>query len=438
MSKNKNAKIINTLHVARELHNSGQITQAIATYKKVLRTAPTHPDALHYLGLAYYQTGNIELAITHVKRAVVLAPTYPDAKNNLANIYKEVGRLEDAFNYYSQVLEIAPNHTDALVNIAVILREIKHSNDALVYVKRALALEPSHAVAQHNLGNIYADLQQYDLAYAAYRSALQLNPLNHNTSKSLAHILNEMGRNDEAIQVLKYLILQSPNDAIAKHLLSAYQGDNIPNRATDLYVKQTFDAFSTSFDMSLARLKYQAPQLIRDKVLATCDTSSPRSDILDIGCGTGLCGPFLKPFAHTLIGVDLSAKMLSKAQQLTLYDELHEAELCAYMQSCDRQFDYVVCADTFVYFGELQKAFEAVHKILRAGGYFIFTVELHRQNLATKDYHLQVNGRYSHSLTYLRKALETAEFEICSIEDVVLRMEYGKEVEGALVVALKH
>ena len=35
--------------------------------------------------------------------------------------------------------------------------------------------------------------------------------------------------------------------------------------------------------------------------------------MLDAGCGTGLCGPLLKPFAGRLDGVDLSPRMLAKA-----------------------------------------------------------------------------------------------------------------------------
>lgn len=185
-----------------------------------------------------------------------------------------------------------------------------------------------------------------------------------------------MGRGDEAIKILEELISRSPNDAIAKHMLAAFVGEDIPDRASDLYIKQTFDAFSSNFDTSLARLDYQAPQLVSEKLLAMIDVSSCASDILDIGCGTGLCAPYLKPHVQSLIGVDLSAKMLIKAQQLKLYDELHKAELCAFMQSCQEHFDYVICVDTFVYFGELLQAFEGAHKILHSGGHFIFTVNV--------------------------------------------------------------
>ncbi|MCX4239251.1 class I SAM-dependent DNA methyltransferase [Paraliomyxa miuraensis] len=50
-------------------------------------------------------------------------------------------------------------------------------------------------------------------------------------------------------------------------------------------------------------------------------------DVLDAGCGTGLCAPLLRPLARTLVGVDLSGKMLDQARRRGGYDELIEAEL---------------------------------------------------------------------------------------------------------------
>ena len=38
-------------------------------------------------------------------------------------------------------------------------------------------------------------------------------------------------------------------------------------------------------------------------------------DILDAGCGTGLCGPLLAPYARRLVGVDLSDGMLKHARE---------------------------------------------------------------------------------------------------------------------------
>ncbi len=55
--------------------------------------------------------------------------------------------------------------------------------------------------------------------------------------------------------------------------------------------------------------------------------------VLDAGCGTGLCAPWLVPYAHRLVGVDLSQAMLDKAAARACYDELAKADLVAFLQS---------------------------------------------------------------------------------------------------------
>ena len=52
-------------------------------------------------------------------------------------------------------------------------------------------------------------------------------------------------------------------------------------------------------------------------------------DILDAGCGTGLCAPLLKPYARVLAGIDLSGGMLVRARARGIYDELIEGESVA-------------------------------------------------------------------------------------------------------------
>ena len=76
--------------------------------------------------------------------------------------------------------------------------------------------------------------------------------------------------------------------------------------------------------------------------------------VLDAGCGTGLCGPLLKPYAEILVGVDLSPKMLAKALGRQVYEELIETELVAYLGQRTASFDLIVSADTLIYFGELR------------------------------------------------------------------------------------
>jgi 2-polyprenyl-3-methyl-5-hydroxy-6-metoxy-1,4-benzoquinol methylase len=83
-------------------------------------------------------------------------------------------------------------------------------------------------------------------------------------------------------------------------------------------------------------------------------------DILDIGCGTGGAGAWLKDYANTLVGVDLSENMVQLARKKMLYQELHVQPLNTYLLSCTKTFDLVVAADVLSYVGDLRETFQQV------------------------------------------------------------------------------
>jgi predicted TPR repeat methyltransferase len=98
-------------------------------------------------------------------------------------------------------------------------------------------------------------------------------------------------------------------------------------------------------------------------------------DVLDAGCGTGLCGPLIAPYARRLVGVDLSERMLDQARTRDVYDELVRGELTGYLRDCTAAFDVVVAADTPENFGPLEEVVASAENALRGGGRLVFTVE---------------------------------------------------------------
>ncbi len=425
------------MDMAVELHKRGELDEASTLYNDVLKVVPEHPDALHFLGVASHQMGDSEAAIKLVERSLELAPGHPDALNNLANILRESGKLEKAEKTYREVLQFAPEHPETLVNMATILRELKQTDEAMQMIRKAIELYPENHEAWHNLGNIYRDQKMFEEALSAYTKSDELEPLSEDSSKEIAKILFESGRPQDAINALERLLERQPNDATARHMLAAFGGSDVPERASDNFVRETFDTFSVSFDEALARLEYKAPRLVADRVSEIAGSLGKSLDILDIGCGTGLCGPLVHSHASELIGVDLSPRMLKKAERRNVYHELHEAELTGFMRAAGRSFDAVICVDTFVYFGALDEAFDAARDILAPGGHLVFTVERHDPAEFDSGYRLQHHGRYSHHVEYLASELVNAGFEVVALEEIVPRTEGGKPVAGTLAVGRK-
>jgi predicted TPR repeat methyltransferase len=203
----------------------------------------------------------------------------------------------------------------------------------------------------------------------------------------------------------------------------------------DDYVRKTFDRFADSFDSVLKNLDYKAPFLV-EKAFREVSGLDHSLDVLDAGCGTGLCGPLLRPSVGRLTGVDLSDRMLARAKQRQVYDELIEAELTAFLNQSEAVFDVIVSADVLCYFGDLSPALGASARALKPGGHLIFTVETLDAEQEVV-YQLNAHGRYSHGQHYVKQSLAVAGLTLISLESVILRLESGKPVGGFLVTAQK-
>jgi predicted TPR repeat methyltransferase len=219
-------------------------------------------------------------------------------------------------------------------------------------------------------------------------------------------------------------------------MLSACTGEGVADRASDEYVKKMFDRFAFSFDEVLARLEYRAPTIVGEAIHEALGSPKGELDVLDAGCGTGLTAPILRLFARKLVGIDLSEKMLARARERALYDELEEVELTRYLEGQSASYDLVASVDTLVYFGDLSRVARGLARALRCGGRATFTVEKADPSAAPDGYRLNPHGRYGHTESYLRHVLEQAGLEVATLQQVVLRMERHEPVAGYVVVAL--
>src|SRR6201999_2336722 len=105
-----------------------------------------------------------------------------------------------------------------------------------------------------------------------------------------------------------------------------------PQRASDGFVRETFDDFAESFDHNLQELQYRAPQLLAGTINRHVTSAAAGGLVtLDVGCGAGLCGPLLRPISRRLVGIDLSPNMLSKAAARAVYEQLNFGELTQWL-----------------------------------------------------------------------------------------------------------
>src|SRR5262249_57510853 len=110
---------------------------------------------------------------------------------------------------------------------------------------------------------------------------------------------------------------------------------------------------AASFESKLARLSYRAPALVAAMLEDAGLEQAHRLDVLDAGCGTGLCGALVAPFARRLVGLDLSEGMLAHAKDKNVYHALIKAELTDYLRDHSEAFDLIVAAAALLSFRDL-------------------------------------------------------------------------------------
>ncbi|HYH19093.1 MAG TPA: tetratricopeptide repeat protein [Azospirillum sp.] len=367
------------------------------------------------------------------RRALEARTPFPEALNNLGNVLIELGRFDEALGIFRQALATGLPDARVYYNIGSTLKWTGDLEAGAAYLRRAMALGPDFTDAYNNYGNNRSDADELEAAVIAYRRALRLAPqsrLAHENLGRALYLMHGHGAVEAAARYADEWLRDHPDNPLAAHLGAALAGKATDTRASDGFVRQTFDLFAPAFEQTLAGLGYRAPDLLAAAVRA--EGVERGATILDAGCGTGLCAPLLRPLARRLVGVDLSSGMLSRAYGRGLYDELCEAELGAFLAGRPEAFDVIVAADVLCYFGALDAVLAAAARALRPGGLLAFTVE--RMD-GGGDHRVNPHGRYTHAEEYVRRTLAGAGLDLRALVPETLRHEGHQPVVGFVVTA---
>jgi predicted TPR repeat methyltransferase len=425
------------LRQAVALLREERLDEAAPALEAILARLPEQPDALHFLGVLRHVQGHSDEGIALIRRAIAAIPTEPGPWNNLGNVLVESQRLDEAIEAYRTSVALSKGtlaSTDALNNIGTVHRKRYEWAAAEQAYRDALAVRPDFMEAWYNLSLTLMNQGRIADGLLANSKAITYSPRHLQARDQVIRALLLQGEREPAANLYREWLAEEPDNPVVQHQLAACLGEAAPERASNAYVEQVFDSFAGSFDVKLEKLHYRAPELVTEALRAAAGEPEAALDLCDAGCGTGLCGPLVRPWARHLVGCDLSVGMLKQARPRQVYDALHQAELVYYLDTQPAAFDVIVSADTLCYFGELGAAMAAAHKALRSGGWLIYTVEALPEG-RTEPHVLQPTGRYAHGRGHLEQVARQAGLVWHGAQAVELRMEAGKPVHGWLVTA---
>lgn len=339
----------------------------------------------------------------------------------------EAGRLPQAEQKFVAALALMPGRPSVLTNLGAVRLKLGRPADAVELLEEAIAQEPQNPEALGHCGAAHAELGHREQALALFDRALAADGARASVWTLRGTLLKELGRFDEAAASFEKALAHGGDPELNRYYLAGLSGARAPQHAPRHYVQALFDGYAAEFDGHLVQaLNYQAPRLLTEPLAAA---GRRYAHALDLGCGTGLCGHYLRVLAQRVTGVDLSSNMLQKARELGVYDDLQQGDVLEFLGAAQDRYELVVAADVFVYVGALDEVFRHLAQLMPAQGTFCFTVEEAQED----DVVLRPSLRYAHSEAYLRRLAQDHGFSVARLEHAPVREDQRQPIAGLFV-----
>ncbi len=384
----------------------------------------------HFLeGLAHFQAEALPEAALCFEAALVLLPGRVSTLTNLGATRVKLGKAGAAVPLLEQATAAEPDNLQAWSYLALAHVDLGQYAEALAAYDRALALDDTAAAVWLQQAQTLVRLARPEPALVSFERALALDATLTEAWSHRGTLLREMQRLEEAAACFEKAITLGADPQVHAYFLASVRGGAVPQAAPRAYVEYLFDDYAAEFQQHLVGvLHYRAHALLIQRLL---DLGPRRfSSVLDLGCGTGLCGPLIAPLADRVDGVDISRRMLDQARALGIYNTLVHADVADYLHSASRRDDLVLAADVFIYVGELTRVFAGVARVLQPGGLFCFTVELAAEGQTLQ---LLPSLRYAHSEAYIRQLASAHGFALQTLLRAPLREDQQQPVQGLYV-----
>jgi predicted TPR repeat methyltransferase len=178
------------------------------------------------------------------------------------------------------------------------------------------------------------------------------------------------------------------------------------------------DAFANEYDQSIVGNNWNSPQLLFELLNPLL---CQKSNLLDLGIGTGESSVLFYRAGHRITGVDGSVNMLKQCKKKDITEKLIHYDLeKTPLPLNDENFDAIISNGVFHLIHPLRPIFSEVARILMPEGYFIFTYENTKNSINYSEVEKGIwenkttSGvlTYKHSQYYIKKLLVSNHFNL--------------------------
>ncbi len=262
-----------------------------------------------------------------------------------------------------------------------------------------------------------------------FKITLWLSPNHVPSLYNLGCLYQHVGNKKQALECFVKVLRLQPTNEEALYMVSGIKPELIkpemrPRRMPPLMAIEYFDTQATIYDQHQQAQQYRMPVMVHQFLHTELDSDMQRHDMLDLGCGTGLCGIQFRGEFSNIIGVDISNAMLDEAYRrlddrgVKIYTRLmHQEARLAMREMKAESIDVILAISLFRYVGDLQGMFELMHQVLRVGGYVACSFDPYGQR---GQYGLmQQTGYFGHDVNYVLQHAQNAGFSVVRTGEVM-------------------
>ncbi|XWK86877.1 MAG: tetratricopeptide repeat protein [Phormidium sp.] len=161
---------------ASELYNVGYLLEAAEKYEEIIQIDGDCAEALHGLGMVYFNQGKYQDALEIISQALSFDTVNPNLYYSLGLVLEKIGYLEEAIAAYQQLIKLSPQWIEAYHSLAKLLAETADFAQAETIYLKAIELDKDNYISYIYLGNLLMMQQQIDRAINAYQTSLKIKP----------------------------------------------------------------------------------------------------------------------------------------------------------------------------------------------------------------------------------------------------------------------
>jgi tetratricopeptide (TPR) repeat protein len=167
------------------------------------------------LALAYAENQQHADAMSALEAWLEEQPGYTPAIGYLAELQLEQGQIREAIGTYERLIASSPNNVTALNNLAWLYQEAGDGR-ARDLARRAHKLAPENPAITDTYGWVLLKSGEVEKALSVLQDAHRAHPDFTSISYHLALALEAAGRRGEAVDMLRRLLRESPDAALAE------------------------------------------------------------------------------------------------------------------------------------------------------------------------------------------------------------------------------